>query len=208
MIEQLLLQFLALREHRRVVLQAIGEVDGTGLDGVADLVVGVGVAVGVFEGNGVEVGVGVLVGRGVGVDLAARGFEHRAQEGDGGALAVGAGDVDDRGQAAVRRAQPFEQGCDPLEREVDQLWVELLEKLQEFGARRSRRWCGEAVTCLAVFVSLHFRVPRQTLSMSGAGPRLAGRRSCLQRAIATGKASSREVDTPHLLRCPVGLLDV
>ena len=59
--------------------------------------------------------------RGVDVDAPARGLQHGAQIGDDRALAVGAGDMDDRRQAALRMAERGEQPRDAVERQVDQL---------------------------------------------------------------------------------------
>ena len=61
------------------------------------------------------------VGRGIDVDREAGRFEHRAHEGDGRALAVRAGDMDDRRQAAMRLAHGPEEALQAPERQVDQL---------------------------------------------------------------------------------------
>ncbi len=50
--------------------------------------------------------------RGVDVHDEARSLQDRAHEGDGRALAVGAGDVDRRRQALLRRAEALEQALD------------------------------------------------------------------------------------------------
>ena len=54
---------------------------------------------------------------GKGVDPVARRLDRGAQEGAGRALAVGAGDMEDRRQPILRPAEPVEQGGDPLEPE-------------------------------------------------------------------------------------------
>jgi hypothetical protein len=56
--------------------------------------------------------------RGVDVHPVACGFQQRSREGGGRALAVGAGDVDDRRQVELRIAEPVEQPCDAIERKV------------------------------------------------------------------------------------------
>ena len=53
-----------------------------------------------------------------------RGFQDRAQEGDGRALAVGAGDVDDRRQFALGMIERAEQPLDAPERQVDALGMQ------------------------------------------------------------------------------------
>ena len=52
------------------------------------------------------------------VDRVARRLERGAQEGAGRALAVGAGDVEDRRQAILRTAEPVEQRGDALQPEA------------------------------------------------------------------------------------------
>ncbi len=54
---------------------------------------------------------------GIGVDALAVGFEHRAQEGDGRALAVGPRDMEHRRQREVRIAEPPEQRGDARQAE-------------------------------------------------------------------------------------------
>jgi len=53
------------------------------------------------------------------MDAIARRFGHGTQVGDQRALAVGAGDMDDRRQLLVRRTQLIEQALDPLQTEID-----------------------------------------------------------------------------------------
>ena len=53
-----------------------------------------------------------------------RGFEDRAHERDGRALAVGTGDVDHRWQAPFRMAERGEEALDAAEREIDALRVQ------------------------------------------------------------------------------------
>ncbi len=57
--------------------------------------------------------------RGVDVDALARGLQHGAQEGDRGALAVGARDMDDRRQRAFGIAERIEQPLHAAERKID-----------------------------------------------------------------------------------------
>ena len=54
----------------------------------------------------------------------ARGLEDRAHERDGRALAVGAGDVDDRRQPPLRMAERGEQPLDAAERQIDALGMQ------------------------------------------------------------------------------------
>ena len=61
------------------------------------------------------------VRRRVDVDAQAARFQDRAQEGDGRALAVGAGDVDHRRQPLLRMAERVENVSHPIERKIDQL---------------------------------------------------------------------------------------
>ena len=61
------------------------------------------------------------------MDARARSLEHRAHERDGGTLAVGAGDVDDGRQPALRMAKLLQQSPDAIEREVDQLGMQRQE---------------------------------------------------------------------------------
>ncbi len=62
--------------------------------------------------------------RGVDVHALARGFQHGAQEGDGRALAVGAGDVDHRRQFALGMIECGEQPLDAVERQIDPLGMQ------------------------------------------------------------------------------------
>ena len=59
------------------------------------------------------------MGRGVDVDAVARRLGHGAQMGDQRALAVGAGDVDQRRQLLLRGSQPLQQPLDALQPEGD-----------------------------------------------------------------------------------------
>ena len=54
----------------------------------------------------------------------ARRLQHRAHEGDGRALAVGAGDMDDRRQPPLRMAERVEHAPHPVERQVDALGMQ------------------------------------------------------------------------------------
>src|SRR5581483_7704854 len=74
------------------------------------------------------------VRRGVDVDALPRRFEHSAQERGGRALAVGAGDVDDRRQALFGGAEPVHQHAHAVEREVDLARIKRAEALED-GAR-------------------------------------------------------------------------
>ena len=71
------------------------------------------------------------VGRGIDMHARARRLEHGAHERDGRALAVGAGDMDDRRQLAFRVAERFEQAPHAVERQVDPLGVERQEPRQD-----------------------------------------------------------------------------
>ena len=62
--------------------------------------------------------------RGVDVHAQARRLQDRAHEGDGRALAVGAGDVDHRRQLPLRMAERVENAPHPIERKIDQLWMQ------------------------------------------------------------------------------------
>jgi hypothetical protein len=72
------------------------------------------------------------MGRGIGVDPEAGRLGHGADEGDGRALAVGAGDMDDGGQAKLRIAEDGAEGAHTVQREVDLLRV---AQTQAFGNR-------------------------------------------------------------------------
>ncbi len=61
----------------------------------------------------------------------ARRLQHGAHERDGRALAVGAGDMDDRRQLALGMAERFEQAPHAVERQVDPLGVERQEPRQD-----------------------------------------------------------------------------
>ena len=60
-------------------------------------------------------------------------LEPRAQERGGRALAVGAGDVDDRRQPLVRAAERDHQRLDPVQRQVDLARMQMEQALQ-YGA--------------------------------------------------------------------------
>ena len=70
------------------------------------------------------------MGRGIDMHAAADGFEHCSHEGDGRALAVGACDMDDRGEPILRVAEIGEQPPDAVEREIDRLWIEGVETIE------------------------------------------------------------------------------
>ncbi len=59
------------------------------------------------------------IGRGVNVHAFAGRFEHRAHECDGRALAIGAGDMDDRRQPPFRMIELGQKALDAAERQVD-----------------------------------------------------------------------------------------
>ncbi len=63
--------------------------------------------------------------------LQPRGFEAGAQEGDGRALAVGAGDMDHRRQPTLRLAQRRQQPQHAVERQVDELRMQPQQPLQD-----------------------------------------------------------------------------
>jgi len=87
-------------------------------------------------------------------------FEHGAHEGDGRALAVGAGNVNDRRQPPFRMIERGEQTLDPAKRQIDALGMQRQQPRQH-GVERRRvgverahvvassgagklgaRWCG------------------------------------------------------------------
>ena len=72
--------------------------------------------------------------RGIDMHALAGGLQDRAHEGDGRALAVGAGDVDHRRQVPLGMAERGEQPLDAVERQVDALGMQ-----RQRAARRSRR---------------------------------------------------------------------
>ena len=69
--------------------------------------------------------------RGVDMDALAGGLEHGAHERGGRALAVGAGDVDHRRQAALGMAEVGHQRFDPVERQVDLARMQAEQPLQD-----------------------------------------------------------------------------
>ena len=62
--------------------------------------------------------------RGVNVHALAGGFQHRAQERDGGSLAIGTGDVDDRRQLPLWMSERIENAQHAIEREIDEFWMQ------------------------------------------------------------------------------------
>ncbi len=58
-------------------------------------------------------------------------FEDRAHEGDGRALAVGSGDMDDRRKLAFRMAERRQQPPHPIERKIDQLGMQRQQTLDD-----------------------------------------------------------------------------
>ena len=64
------------------------------------------------------------------MDAIAGRLEEGAQKGKGRALAVGAGDMDDRRQMLVRTAECREQPLYPLERQIDEPDMERLQPLE------------------------------------------------------------------------------
>ena len=71
------------------------------------------------------------MGRGVDVDGLAGRLQHGAQEGGGGALAVGAGEMDHRRQAQVRPAELVHQDLHAVQRQVDLARIERTESLKD-----------------------------------------------------------------------------
>ena len=69
--------------------------------------------------------------RRVDVHLVAGRFERGAQECDGRAFAVRAGDMDHRRQLVLRPAETLQQPLDPPERQIDLARVERAEHLQQ-----------------------------------------------------------------------------
>src|SRR6266852_5448378 len=84
------------------------------------------------------------------VDAVTRRLERGAQESDGRALAVGAGDMHDRRQMLVRIAERREQPPHAVERQVDKLGMEPQQPLQDpvdgQGQARSERAAAGRVT--------------------------------------------------------------
>ena len=87
------------------------------------------------------------MGRGVDVHRLAGRLQHGAQEGGGGALAVGAGDVDDRRQAQVGTAELVHQDRHAVQRQVDLARIERAESLKNGGGAVH---AGERIRCQAV----------------------------------------------------------
>ena len=81
--------------------------------------------------------------RGIDMHALARRFQDRAQEGDGRALAVGAGDVDHRRQFLLRMTRARQQPLDAVERQVDPLGMQRGEPRDD---RVNRRRHGGALT--------------------------------------------------------------
>ena len=71
------------------------------------------------------------MGRRIDVDAHPGGFQHRAHERDGGALAVGARHMDRRRQAPVRIAERCEQALGAAQRQVDLLGMQREETRHE-----------------------------------------------------------------------------
>ena len=65
--------------------------------------------------------------RRVDVNGQTRRLQDRAHEGDGRALAVGAGDMDHRRQRPLRIAERIEHAPHPIERKIDQLGMQRRE---------------------------------------------------------------------------------
>ena len=61
----------------------------------------------------------------------ARRLAHGAQEGAGAAFAVGPGDVDDRRQGALGVAELLQQAQQPVEAEVDQPRVQIVQPIDD-----------------------------------------------------------------------------
>ena len=79
------------------------------------------------------------------MDAVARRFEAGAQGRDGRALAVGAGDMDDRREPVLRVAQRGEQALDAAERQVDLFRVQAAEPGQhKLGGGRLAAHAGAA----------------------------------------------------------------
>ena len=71
------------------------------------------------------------MGRGVDMNAISRRLQHGAQIGDDRALAVGAGDMDDGRQAALRMAQALEQPPGAVQGQIDDLGMQLGQPLQD-----------------------------------------------------------------------------
>ena len=69
------------------------------------------------------------------MDAQARGFEDRAQIGDGGALAVGAGDMDHRRQLAFGMIEPRQQPVHAIEAEIDAPRMQRRQPRDQFTER-------------------------------------------------------------------------
>src|SRR6266403_4509837 len=74
--------------------------------------------------------------RGIGVDSQARRFQNRPQVSNRRALAVGAGDVNDRRQLALGMPEPRQQPMHPLEIEIDAFGMQGRQPRDQFAERR------------------------------------------------------------------------
>ena len=70
------------------------------------------------------------------MDALARRFEDRAHESNGGAFAVGAGDMDHRRQAPLGVIERGEKALDAVERKIDTLGMQRQEPRQHGVERR------------------------------------------------------------------------
>ena len=70
------------------------------------------------------------MGRDIGMHAIAGRLQHGAQIGDDGALAVGAGDMDDRRQAPFGMAEALQQPPDAVERQIDDLRMKPVQPLE------------------------------------------------------------------------------
>ena len=76
------------------------------------------------------------IGRGIDVNTQGRGFQNRPQIGHRRALAVGAGDVNDRRQPAFGVIEPLQQPMHPLEVEIDARRMQCGQPRYQFAERR------------------------------------------------------------------------
>ena len=76
------------------------------------------------------------IGRGIGVHPQACRFQNRPQVSDRRALAVGAGDVNDRRQLALGMPEPRQQPMHPLKIEIDAFGVQGGQPRHQFAERR------------------------------------------------------------------------
>ena len=149
--------------------------------------------------------------RGVDMHAQARGLGHRADERAGAALAVGAGDVDDRRQALLGMVEFGQQRAQPVEAEVDQPGMQACEAGDDLFDRASvTRPPGSSlprsrpmIRASVAFISVRFT----TMSMMPCSQQVFGALEALGQLLAHGlldHARAGEADQ----RAGLGDLDV